>query len=207
MAIRRRGSRWAVEIYDPSAASRKRYVGTFATHREARDAERAAEGSVARLRGKRNDETVATFAARWLDLRPRQKEATNRAYREQVKPFLERHGERRLGDVDIELAYEWLREKRWTHGGIRAMFSDARRMGLVDANPFAGLRLRGSRGRKDLAPLTVGQADRLAECAGEVWSGEVALTMRVRTGARRAAAPGRRRPCGRAGAPHPVPAI
>ena len=31
------------------------------------------------------------------------------------------HGAKRLHDIDIELAYEWLGEQRWTHGGIRAM--------------------------------------------------------------------------------------
>ena len=43
------------------------------------------------------------FAARWLVLRPRRKEATNIAYREQVKPFADRHGSIRLRDVTVEL--------------------------------------------------------------------------------------------------------
>jgi integrase len=57
------------------------------------------------------------------------------------------------------------------------MFSDARRMGLVDANPFAGLRLRGSHGRKNLDVLSAEEVAGLVACAGEVWSGEVALTV------------------------------
>jgi integrase len=59
------------------------------------------------------------------------------------------------------------------------MFSDARRSGLVDGNPFAGLRLRGSHGRKDLDVLSLDEVERLAACAGEVWAGEVALTVRA----------------------------
>jgi integrase len=57
------------------------------------------------------------------------------------------------------------------------MFSDARRRGLIDTNPFTNLRLRGSRGRKDLEVLTRAEVERLAGCGQEVWSGEVAYTM------------------------------
>lgn len=178
MTVRRRGKRWAVEVYDPSRDSRKRYVGTFESHREARDAEAHVLAARSRRRvDGRNTETVASFANRWLDLRPRQKESTNLSYREQVKPFAAAYGRLPLADVDSELAYEWLREKRWTLTGIRAMFSDARRLGLVESNPFAGLRLRGSHGRKNLDVLSVDEVDRLVGCADEVWSGEVALTV------------------------------
>jgi integrase len=79
----------------------------------------------------------------------------------------------------VEFALEWAVEHRWTLGGLRAMFSDARRAGLVEANPFAGLRLRGSHGRKNLDVATRAEIERLAECASEVWSGEVALTTRA----------------------------
>ena len=179
VTVRKRGERWTVEVYDSSLGSRKRYVGTFATKAEAREAGRRAELDVARRRGQRGDETVAGWAARWLELRPRQKEATNIAYREQVAPFERVHGAMRLRDVTVALALEWLGEHRWTLGGIRAMFSDAQRVELVDANPFAGLRLRGSRGRKDIDVLSRAEVDQLAECACEVWSGETALTVRA----------------------------
>jgi integrase len=179
MTVRKRSERWAVEVYDPARASRKRYVGTFATQRDARFAERAAEMESAKRRGRSGDETVAGFAGRWLELRPRNKESTNVAYREQVKPFADRHGTVRLRDVTVEMALEWLTEKRWTLGGLRAMFTDARRVGLVDANPFAGLGLKGSRGRRDLDIPTRSEVERLAGCAVDVWSGEVGLTMRA----------------------------
>ena len=100
MTVRRRGKRWAVEVYDPSRDSRKRYVGTFESHREARDAEAHVLAARSRRRvDGRNTETVASFANRWLDLRPRQKESTNLSYREQVKPFAAAYG--RLGQVPI----------------------------------------------------------------------------------------------------------
>lgn len=178
MAVRRRGHRWAVEIYDASRASKKRYVGTFGTQRQARDAETLELAAVARRRPTLSrTETVESFAGRWLDLRPRQKESTNISYREQVKPFAQAYGHLPLADIDTELAYVWLRDKRWTLTGIRAMFSDARRLGLAEGNPFAGLHLRGSHGRKNLDVLSVGEVHRLVACTSEVWSGEVGLTV------------------------------
>ncbi len=179
MTIRKRGKRWTVEVYDPSVSSKKRYVGTYGSQADAREAARGAEGDVARRRGRRADETVSGWADRWLDLRPRDKESTNIAYKEQVAPFERAHGERRLRNVTVEFALEWAVEHRWTLGGIRAMFSDARRAGLVEANPFAGLRLRGSHGRKDLDVPRRADVERLSECALEVWAGEVALSTRA----------------------------
>jgi len=177
--VRKRGRRYSVEVYDPSFGSRKRYVGTYATEREAKEAGRAAEADVARRRGRRGDETVAGWATRWLVLKPRQKESTNIGYREQVRAFAERHGSLRLRDVDVELALEWLGEKRWTHGGLRAMFTDARHAGLIDDNPFAGLRLRGTGGRRNLDVLPEADVHTLCDCALEVWEAEVGLTMRA----------------------------
>src|SRR5437868_9169504 len=105
MNVRKRSRRrWSVEVYDGSRAGRKWHVGTFDTEREAREAGRSAEAEVARRRGRRGDETVAGWAARWLDLKPRQKETTNVGYREQVKPFVERYGKLRLREVDVQLA-------------------------------------------------------------------------------------------------------
>ncbi len=179
MIVRKRGKHWAVEVYDPAKASRKGYVGTFATEREAREAGREAESNVARRRGRRGDVTVAGWAGRWLELKPRQKASTNIGYREQVRQFVDRHGDLALRDVDVELALEWLGEKRWTLGGLRAMFTDARHAGLVETNPFAGLRLRGSDGRKNLDVLTEAEVQQLCECALDVWPAEVGLTMRA----------------------------
>jgi integrase len=179
MNLRKRGRRWSAEIYDPAVASKKRYVGTYDTEREAREAGRSAEAEVARRRGRRGDETVAGWAARWLDLKPRQKETTNVGYREQVKPFAERYGKLRLREVDVQLALEWLGEKRWTHGGLRAMFTDARNAGFIDTNPFTGLRLAGSHGRKNLDVLAEDEVHRLCDCALEVWPAEIGLTVRA----------------------------
>jgi hypothetical protein len=112
MTIRKRGKRWTVEVYDPGSANRKRYVGTFDSQAEAREASRRAELDVAGRRGRRGDETVAGWADRWLDLRPRQKESTNILYRSQVAPFAREHGDKALGHVSVELALERCGEHR-----------------------------------------------------------------------------------------------
>lgn len=179
MRLAKRGERWKVEIYDPARANKKRYVGTYPTEREAKEAGLRAELDVVKRRGRRGDDTVAGWSERWLVLRPRQKESTNIGYSEQVRAFVREHGHLRLRDVNVELALEWAGERRWAHGGLRAMFSDARRADLIDTNPFAGLRLRGTRGRKDLDVLTRAEIEQLTACATEVWDAEVALTVRA----------------------------
>ena len=107
----------------------------------------------------------------WLSLRPRAKESTNRGYAEQVKPFAAEYGDMLLRDVDVELALEWLevRKIRWTVGGLRAMFSDARRAGLIERNPFLGLGLSTGPGRKNIELLTLGQVLELADAAAVTW--------------------------------------
>lgn len=179
MTVKRRGKRWSVEVYDPAIASKKRYVGTFDTQQEARAAGRLAESEIAARRGRPADTTVAEFASRWLRVHPREKESTNVGYAQQIKPFVARFGDVALRDVTVELAHTWTLEHRWTLGGIRAMFSDARRHDLVESNPFTNLRIRGSRGRKDIDVLTRDQVEQLVACAHEVWSGEVAYTMQA----------------------------
>ena len=89
------------------------------------------------------------------------------------------HGHVRLRSVSVELALAWATEKRWTLGALRAMFGDARRLGLVEQNPFAGLRLRGVRRRRDLDVLTVEEVERLAGCALQVWDADVGPNVRA----------------------------
>jgi hypothetical protein len=142
-----------VEVYDPARPSKKRNVGTFDTEREAKDAGLRAELEIRARRGRHGDETVRGWSERWLDLFPREKASTSAGYRDQAKPFVARYGDLRLREVGVELALGWVHEHQWTHGGIRAMFSDARRAGLVEQNPFTELRLKRSSGRKYLTVL------------------------------------------------------
>jgi len=178
--LRRRGERYAVEVYDPREPGRRRWVGTYDREREARAAGRHAEEEVARWRGRQGGAlTVADWAGSWLTLRPRQKASTNTAYAEQTRLFVERHGRLRLHQVTRELTLAWLVDHRWTLNGLRAMFGDALRASLVDTNPFAGLRLRGSRGRRDLDVLSREQVHELADAAVAVWGPHVGPQVRA----------------------------
>ena len=174
MRIQKRGRRWRSEVY---AAGKWHQAGTHDTQREAKEAALSLELRLRSRSGRRSDETVASWSNRWLILRPRQKESTNAGYREQIKPFVKQYGELGLRDVGVELALAWVQDHQWTHGGLRAMFSDARRVGLVEENPFTELRLKRSAGRKNLDVLSRAEVERLTECASEVWDGEAGLSV------------------------------
>lgn len=62
MAVRKRGNRWAVEVYDGQQANGKRYVGTFGSQREARTAEAEALAKRKPHRRSAASETVSGFA-------------------------------------------------------------------------------------------------------------------------------------------------
>jgi integrase len=52
------------------------------------------------------------------------------------------------------------------------MFSDARRAGLIERNPFLGLGLSTGPGRKNIEVLRVGQVFELADIAAATWSSD-----------------------------------
>ena len=46
MSIRKRGNKFTVKVYDPKTPGNQRWIGTFATEEEARDAEHAATAGI-----------------------------------------------------------------------------------------------------------------------------------------------------------------
>jgi integrase len=165
--IVKRGKSWGVSVYD-SALRRKRWVGTFQTLAEAREAERGASRrrGVGRL-------TCGEFSKLWLAQYARAAGATRRTYRYGVAAFADEFECIRLADFDRLTARAWaLRAPQSNVRVVRAMFSDAINDGLHPGpNPFANLRLEQSRGRKDLIALTEGELAELAERALEVHGG------------------------------------
>jgi len=159
MSVRKRGGSWAVTVYDP-ASQGKRWVGTYATQKEANRAEARALLATREAR-----ETVGGYASRWLELHPRPRRATELHYQEQIRSFVDRYGATRLASVTRTLAREWAIEHRGQAGALRAMFADARRDDLIADNPFTELRLQQSRGRRDLEVLTVAEVEALADVA------------------------------------------
>src|SRR5437763_1687687 len=65
----------------------------------------------------------------------------------------------------VRLARAWAKRHQAQLAAVRAMYGDAVRDGLVEINPFAGLRLPGSRGRKNIVALTEGDLHQIADVA------------------------------------------
>src|SRR4051794_22413952 len=80
--VTKRGKKYGVRVYD-AATGRKEWVGTFATLREARDAERERT-----RRGRRQGtETCGSFARRWVADYPRPASATVQTYTYAIQAF------------------------------------------------------------------------------------------------------------------------
>ena len=160
--IVRRGKSYGVSVYDPRA-KQKKWVGTYATLREARAAERAAAARPARA----GATDAGAFAARWVDDYPRSAAATQRTHRYALRKFIEDFTGTPLDAIDRPTARGWAMKVPPNNARIvRAMFTDAINDGLHPGpNPFANLRLEQPRGRKDLIALTEPQVHELASCA------------------------------------------
>lgn len=161
MIVPRKG-KYGVSVYD-KALGRKRWVGTFATRREAKEAEREA----ARSSAVRGSETCGDFARRWLTDYLRKAAASRRTYRYALQGFQEDFAQVRLRDLDKPTARQWaLKQPQSNVRTVRAMFTDAINDGLHPGpNPFSNLRLEQPRGRKNLTALTEPEVGRLADCA------------------------------------------
>ena len=163
MAVSKRGDSWIVTVYDP-LKQRKRWVGTFPNQKHARRAE--AEALLTRRHG---DVTVGLYAARWLEMHPRPKKATNLYLTEQLSRYIRSHGDVAMGSISRVDARLWALENRSLIQVVRAMFADAKRDGMIADNPFTELRLQHSRGRRDLDVLSVEEITRLGEVADETY--------------------------------------
>jgi integrase len=163
--IVKRGKRYVVAVYEP-ALKRKRWIGTFDTLREARDAAR--DASRRRLTSSRM--TCGEFVERWLVDYARPAAATRRNYRYGLRGFVEDFGHVRLADLDRPTARAWaLKHPQSNVRAARTMLNDAIDDGLHPGpNPFANLRLEQPRGRKDLVALTEQELHELADCALKV---------------------------------------
>jgi integrase len=161
--IKQRGrGGYGVSVYDPGLR-RKRWVGTFATLREAREAQRNA----ARRGGVLGRVTCCEFVERWLTDYARAAPATRRTYRYALRQFKADFGHLRLGDLDRLEARSWaLKQPQSNVRAARAMFNDAINDGLhAGPNPFGNLRLEQPRGRKDLTALTEPELYKLGDVA------------------------------------------
>lgn len=172
MTIVKRGKRWGVKVWNPVKGSYD-WIGTFDLKKEARQAEQDAQKRAAKL-----GVTVTEFAAIWQRDYARPSPATRQSYRYGLKGFVGRFGNRRLDSITRPEARAWATSNPQANGRIvRAMFGDALRDGIIDFNPFSGLRLQQPRGRKDLTALTENEIDQLADTALACLPGDIGPTM------------------------------
>ncbi|WP_037499248.1 tyrosine-type recombinase/integrase [Solirubrobacter soli] len=93
--------------------------------------------------------------------------------RERTKAFADAYADRPLRAIDALVVAEWLRGGRniGTVKYLCTMFNDARRPEagtLITTNPFAGLGLKRSKGRKHVQPPAPGEVARLTGAADEL---------------------------------------
>jgi integrase len=141
------------------------------THRTKTDARTAEDRKRLELSGARNrpgSTLCDEFALRWVDDYPRAKESTNRHNRERVRKFAEEFKGVELNDVSRVEARRWALMNPSHVSAVRAMFSDAKNDGLCSSNPFMGLRMTQSRGRRDIKVLSEKELHKLADCALKV---------------------------------------
>ncbi len=171
--FKRPNGRWVAQTYDPQSR-RMRQVGTYATKREAL----RAEVSATERRAASGRETVGSFAARWMKDYPRHRESTRRHNSERVVAFAAEHERRRVDSITVDEARAWAHAHKSQLPALRAMFNDARRSGMIVVNPFAGLGIERSRGRRDLPSewLTLRDIDALCQGARDV-HGDYGSTM------------------------------
>jgi integrase len=121
-----------------------------------------------------NGETVAGWAAAWLDVAARdlgseRSEETKRHYSERVRAFVRDFGDRTLLDIatpdGVEEVRKWLDQgHQTTFVTVRAMFSDAVAAGLLPSHPFR--RGMDPRERRELAPVDILTPDELVALKG-----------------------------------------
>lgn len=156
--IIKRGERYGVRIY---VGQQQKWVGTYSTCKEARQAEREA---LLRPRPAQ-DETVAEFVERWLRDFKRSRASTNRHNSYMVKPLVAEFGGVKMSDISRRRAREWALRHRASVPVVRALFNDALNEESVSTNPFANLRLDQRQGRRDLVALTETEVRELADAS------------------------------------------
>ena len=178
MANRLPSGRWRGRVRDPRNGKQvapHTIIGgakTYPTERQAERAEDAARDVLLDLaeRGK----TVGEWWQEWTtDPLWARGESTNLHYAERIRAFAQRYGDRPLRSIDSLVVAEWLKggENVGTVPTLCTMFNDARRPHagmLIDANPFAGLRLKRSKGRKHVQPPAPGEVARLIAAADDL---------------------------------------
>ncbi len=119
--------------------------------------------------------TVLEWWTEWTTspLWSRPAESTDIYNRERTRAFAHVYADRAIRSIDHTVVAEWLKggRNRPSIAALRVMFNDARRPQagmLVDRNPFAGLGLQQSKGRKEVQPPSQADVARMTALADEL---------------------------------------
>jgi integrase len=122
--------------------------------------------------------TVAQYAQEWLEHHHgpgtrRPAPSTLKVNAGNLRPFLKEFSSRPLdGGIPRREALAWSRQHPHNAVVVCAMFNDALDDETARTNPFAGRRMKESRERKHIHPLTEDEVDRLADIALRHWGGD-----------------------------------
>jgi integrase len=173
MTVYRRGKVWVGTFQH---RGERFWIGSHPT----RKAALAAENRMRRDLDGLSPETFEGCARRWLRDYARPSPNTRRTYAYAVNRLIEEFGSRPLSAIDrMEARAAAQRLPNQPVKIARAMLNDAIDAGLIRANPFAGLRLEQSRGRKDLDALTEDEIADLADAALRAYDDADGLVMRA----------------------------
>jgi integrase len=171
--------RWRTRIRHPRThqmITPHTVIGGPTTYATEQAADRAAsEARQLLLANARAGVTVREFWQEWTrdPLWQRPAESTNLHNQERTRAFVDAYGHLPIRAIDDDTVRDYRRDggSDATIPALRAMFNDAKRADagrLVDRNPFAGLRVRQTRGRRDLEPPAQADAQRLIALADEL---------------------------------------
>jgi len=164
LGVKKRGKRWQARPY--LAGVGHLWAGTWDAKEEAIA---AAEAKLAEhLTRPPQQETIHSFVQRWVQDFPRPKESTNDRYDSDAKRFAaiaDPDDKRKLDEYTVPEALAYARSHRHDMGSLRAMFSDARKLGLVTENPFGKLGISKGPGRSEIAPITEEELDLMSALA------------------------------------------
>lgn len=163
MTIIPRNGRFGVKVWNPGTKGCD-WIGTFDTEAEAKYAERGAN-----MAPGREVPSIKDWGRTWLSDYAREAPATRLVYRQAVKRITADLGALKLSAIDRPTARRYANE--WPRNVVnvaRTMWGDARNDGVCPENPWAGLKLKQSRGRRDIQALTEDQIDELANIAQRV---------------------------------------
>ena len=153
-------------IYDANAPSQQRWLGTFATAEEARDAKNETEKR--NQRSSKAQLTVQDFADIWLTVMPRTQH-TAAEYGYAIKGLVSAFGDELLDNLKRPAVRTWGYQAPYQQFQVaRTMLGDATDLGYMDANPLSVLRRPRPKGRKNHTPPTLDDIREMAALSEQV---------------------------------------